>query len=961
MKKSILSLLLSAAMLTPAIMSAAYDGKTWDKTWNSSRQTLTAATEEKAKDWMADLPDNMFVAHVSIPGTHDSATGDVPAASMGASTQDAKIDEMLNRGVRAFDFRPGWYNNKLHCYHSSFRTNYTFEDAMSLITNFLDAHSNEFVFFHLFPGNVESGSRDASAFTAALETMFNTTLADHVVAFRPDRNVRDVRGKIIVFQRDKLGFVDIQAAGYINGWHKGFENGNGLTVYNALDHTLLTSLVVQDWSDGGDDMETKKTDCEALLNWSSAQTTPNDGFNATGSYLPKFAMNFTSRGNTSLSYNSSARTMNPFVNEWFDAHKGEGPVGIIMSDRVLRNEYEGSDLIYNIIENNFWGGENAPVVRYAINEKLDWDSPVVYLRNVGSGLYLAAGGRYGTHAVLDNHGIQLKLLSDDSGLRFRTGFKQWWAEDGFLGHDCYIDNWQATQYFSKNPIDGTTYFQLISWDGSALAYIPDPSVNSDYLVDLGNNGTIAIIETVESNPSDPNQYWEVMTMSDILNRAFEGSESGEEYSLSMLNPESHNYVSDPVGVEALWSACFTQKNNAYAQQWGSGEEGEVRRVTRLATNPTSNSSGNSYTWEKTIKNVPNGNYRFELLAAASNFDPKSASGFSFTVNDVEIKDLIYKVPDSYEVDGVSNPLNCEAGAYLFNHQPTDISLKENFVVKDGTIKIKITKGGDTGGTSFFMDDLSIIYLGKEQISFDVDFPMYYNTLTLPFDVEEGVLPGNLHAFLATGVTEASNEGLTENGGEEYKFHVVQLSEEVKELKANTPYIVINDNGQQLPQDAAANGTPAAKAPSRAADASNTVTFTGFAHYNDAVAGLLTGTHSETTVDDGHYVLSENPDAFQTFAKVDSASDENSDTTSNNVVGAHRAYVNVGNTDVDLEHTLITFNAQIDNVLTGVESVGADASEDAPVEYYNLQGVRVMNPQQGIYIRRQGTKVEKFAL
>ena len=46
----------------------------------------------------------------------------------------------------------------------------------------------------------------------------------------------------------------------------------------------------------------------------------------------------------------------------------------------------------------------------------------------------------------------------------------------------------------------------------------------------------------------------------------------------------------------------------------------------------------------------------------------------------------------------------------------------------------------------------------------------------------------------------------------------------------------------------------------------------------------------------------------------------------------------------------------DPVVTGVEDVTVD--ENAPVEYYNLQGVRVANPENGIYIRRQGSKVSK---
>lgn len=44
---------------------------------------------------------------------------------------------------------------------------------------------------------------------------------------------------------------------------------------------------------------------------------------------------------------------------------------------------------------------------------------------------------------------------------------------------------------------------------------------------------------------------------------------------------------------------------------------------------------------------------------------------------------------------------------------------------------------------------------------------------------------------------------------------------------------------------------------------------------------------------------------------------------------------------------------------GVENIAVDAA--APVEYYNLQGVRVAEPANGIFIRRQGNKVTKVAL
>lgn len=49
----------------------------------------------------------------------------------------------------------------------------------------------------------------------------------------------------------------------------------------------------------------------------------------------------------------------------------------------------------------------------------------------------------------------------------------------------------------------------------------------------------------------------------------------------------------------------------------------------------------------------------------------------------------------------------------------------------------------------------------------------------------------------------------------------------------------------------------------------------------------------------------------------------------------------------------------DDVLTGIEDAMIDA--DAPVEYYNLQGVKVANPENGIFIKRQGGKAIKVVL
>ncbi|MCM1521441.1 MAG: hypothetical protein NC039_02180 [Muribaculaceae bacterium] len=59
----------------------------------------------------------------------------------------------------------------------------------------------------------------------------------------------------------------------------------------------------------------------------------------------------------------------------------------------------------------------------------------------------------------------------------------------------------------------------------------------------------------------------------------------------------------------------------------------------------------------------------------------------------------------------------------------------------------------------------------------------------------------------------------------------------------------------------------------------------------------------------------------------------------NTNGCHIYYINV-----------------VDPNEVGIETI--EAAQDAAVEYFNLQGVRVENPANGLYIRRQGNEVTK---
>lgn len=55
---------------------------------------------------------------------------------------------------------------------------------------------------------------------------------------------------------------------------------------------------------------------------------------------------------------------------------------------------------------------------------------------------------------------------------------------------------------------------------------------------------------------------------------------------------------------------------------------------------------------------------------------------------------------------------------------------------------------------------------------------------------------------------------------------------------------------------------------------------------------------------------------------------------------------------------LTMTPTADNP-TAVAEIAAD--ENAPVEYFNMQGVKVENPENGIYVRKQGSKVSKVVV
>ncbi len=64
----------------------------------------------------------------------------------------------------------------------------------------------------------------------------------------------------------------------------------------------------------------------------------------------------------------------------------------------------------------------------------------------------------------------------------------------------------------------------------------------------------------------------------------------------------------------------------------------------------------------------------------------------------------------------------------------------------------------------------------------------------------------------------------------------------------------------------------------------------------------------------------------------------------------------GTPEVDTNNYIVSI---LEEAATGVEETLVD--ENAPVEYYNLQGMKVANPENGLFIKKQGNKATKVVL
>ena len=319
-----------------------------------SEQTLSlnSFTVATGNNWITPLSDNLYVSQLSIPGTHDAATGNGMSISS-AETQDLTLQEQWDMGIRVFDLRPGYkkvrkslfkYENQLYIYHGIFESKVSWADAMSTLATNLDKNPGEFAIVVMRFENDSPLYNNRSTWNSLMSTYLNSTMpSSKKVNFSPYLTVGDLRGKILILSRDSYADSPITGA-FVSNWSHSSEgstsgviSGNGGTA----------SLNIQDYYDV-DDTSAKLASIYSFMQLASSNTDPavwtinhTSGYTGTSAYRKNAANNNPSSYNRIIARDGSASCTGLMLMDFVGNRKSSSYTvyGDLLPQAIIDNNY----------------------------------------------------------------------------------------------------------------------------------------------------------------------------------------------------------------------------------------------------------------------------------------------------------------------------------------------------------------------------------------------------------------------------------------------------------------------------------------------------------------------------------------------------------------------------------------------------------------------------------------------
>jgi len=330
-----------------------------------------------AENWMKRLPDDTYISMLSIPGSHDSGTGNGfpgittsiygPFGDKYARTQDKNFEEQWNMGIRAFDLRPAVQDNYLNVNHGIMPTKLRFDNALYFLRDKLKENPSEFVIIHLL--HASAGDDNSSAYgKRLLELLGRDDLKDFFVEFKSTLTVKEMRGKILLLSRNE--YAEQPVGGFFRNWTGQIDWSQQTKGQIAGTNGTTATLYMQDYAETyrEGDLDRKVEAVRQLLDFSTKHNTRTASdivwvYNFASAYSKVSRLYIPLIIDQDISssdgYRDNAAHTNAAIIDYLaDPTHTAGPTGIVLLDYVGVNSSNGyntrgQEVVDALIANNF--------------------------------------------------------------------------------------------------------------------------------------------------------------------------------------------------------------------------------------------------------------------------------------------------------------------------------------------------------------------------------------------------------------------------------------------------------------------------------------------------------------------------------------------------------------------------------------------------------------------------------
>ena len=170
---------------------------------------------------MKEIPDNIKISELTIPGTHDSCTYQIKGlgilVSFAAKTQSWNLEEQMKAGLRYFDIRLRSYNNTLHCFHGPIDLGQTFDSILKTSSSFINANKSEGLIMQIVS---EYDDKDCTKSMEQMYQEYTKGYKNMIIEYNNEKipTMGEIRGKLFFIKIMKGSTSHISHFHIQNSW-----------------------------------------------------------------------------------------------------------------------------------------------------------------------------------------------------------------------------------------------------------------------------------------------------------------------------------------------------------------------------------------------------------------------------------------------------------------------------------------------------------------------------------------------------------------------------------------------------------------------------------------------------------------------------------------------------------------------------------------------------------------------